>query len=666
MTPAATPHPRTNADCRGLVPGWLLACGVCGWFEGVRILQLADTPAGPLAWFAVWNHDTSLPLLVLLALPLLLFISRRSRPLSGVSGKVSPQPSVPMAVPMMMTVTVTVQRYPRLSTLLVGVLAFGVNASIGFRSIEVPGAVLARGGEGEPSAVAFYSLPPAYHDEFSYLLQARTFLAGRLAWPAMTVGGDAFHQIHVLNRPVTASRYFPWTGAWIAPFLAMGVPVWGHWLAGALAAAVFHRVLQRLVSGQAAFAGGLMLAASPGLAVFSNLLLAHQPTLLALAVFLYAFQRLQLTGRSGWSWLAGTALSCGMLGRPMTAAGFAAPFGVWLLTGWIRECLRVDGGDRLRSLRQALQVAAGFAVPLAAGFLVLCLFNLRITGHWNESAYQLYTDTWTPRHRFGFQNAQQPAEPGNVLARYDAWAENLTVPRAVQNVRDRLLASSQWTLGLAALLTLLPAAFGLLLWGRPTAERSLLRLIAASVFSLHLVHVPYWYDGILHWHYVFETAPLLLILAAAGFGEWQRGLQWFCVARLTHCWLTALLLSALLPAWIDAAVFWGPSRVSLAVSEQAWSRSRMEAFRRTVQVISGGRPCLILVDERSGDQQLSYVVNPPDYSGPVLVARVPETAVALAELRQHFADRAVWVFEPERFRFTRGFPGGSDLHPSDR
>ncbi|MFM7057980.1 MAG: hypothetical protein ACKO2P_13760 [Planctomycetota bacterium] len=651
MTPAADPPPPTMSQRRGLVVGWLAAFSVCGWFEGLRILQLSQTPAGPLAWFATWNHDTSLPLLVLAALPLLMLLSRRSR---STSVRVSAPPRIPT------------QRFPMLPTLLIGLLAFCVNASIGLRSIQVPATVPSRFALSP--TVPFYSLPPAYHDEFSYLLQARTFLAGRVSWPAMTVGGDAFHQIHVLNRPVTASRYFPWTGAWIAPFLALGLPMAGHWLAGAFAAALFHRVLQRLVSGHMAFTGGLLLAASPGLAVFSNLLLAHQPTLLALAVFLYAFRKLQITGRSGWSWLAGTALTCSMLGRPMTAAGFAAPFGLWLLTGWLRQCPGVirDRRDVWRRLQPICSVAMGFAVPLAAGFLVLALFNLRITGHWNESPYQLYTETWTPRHRFGFQNAVQPPQPGNVLARYDAWAENLTLRRALQNVQDRLVASSQWTLGLAALLTLIPAAGTALLCRQPTAERTQLRLIAASVFSLHLVHVPYWYDGILHWHYVFETAPLLLLLATAGLEEWQRGLQSVCGARLAHRWLIALLLSALLPAWLDAEMFWGPSRVSLAVSEQAWSRSRMEVFQRTVRVISAGQPCLILVDERSGDQQLSYIVNPPDYSGAVLVARLPETAEMRADLQQHFSDRAVWTFRPDLFQFTKGFPAGSDLRPSDR
>jgi hypothetical protein len=591
----------------------------------------------------VWNHDTSLPLVVLAALPLLLFFARRSQPKSSRErGRIiasapalqNPLPGRSLALPAA-----------------VGLLALITSASIGLRDIQIQATPLTRSDES--TQVPFYTLPPAYHDEFSYLLQARTFLAARVAWPAMTAGGDAFHQIHVLNRPVTASRYFPWTGLWIAPFLAAGIPVPGHWFAGALAAALFCRVLQRLVSPWAAFIGGLLLAVSPGLAVFSNLLLAHHPTLLALAVFLYAFRNLHSTGHRRWAWLSGTALTCGMLGRPMTAAGFAAPFGIWLACHWFRQWLRHRESS---SLRQILSTAAGFAVPLAVGFLVLALMNQRITGRWNQSPYQLYTDTWTPRHRFGFDNALQPPQPGNILAPYDAWAENLTPALALRNLYHRLLASSQWTLGLAALLTLLPASCGLLLRRGATPERQFLRLLAAAVASLYLVHVPYWYDGILHWHYVFETAPLLLMLAAAGLDEWQQALQQIINPRSARLWLYVSLLAALLPSWLDADSLWGASRVSMAVSEQAYSRVKMETFQRLTRTISSDQPVLVLVDESSGDQQLSYIINPPDYAGPVLTARLPGNGPDIAQLQQQFPNRAVWTFQPATFTLRKLAP----------
>jgi len=615
---------------------WLLTTAFCLWFEGSRILQLAETPAGVLGWFSAWNADTTCPLLVLLTLPLLAWMFPRVRR----SGRTeNPRTQREWAAGYPVTVGLSL-------------MSLVMSAVIGFRQIPI-----APAGTDTSVTMPFYRLPPAYHDEYSYLVQAETFLAGRVAWPAMTTGGDVFHQIHVLNRPVTASRYFPWTGLWMLAFVQAGVPIFGHWLAGAMACGFFHRSLRRLYPPAIAAIGGLLIAVSPGLAVFSNLLLAHHPTLLALSVFLLSFLKFMDERRRSQALIAGIALTLAMLGRPMTAAGFGLPFGLWFFTTIVRSLQR-------KPWLQSLVPVLAIGTPLLIGFGASGWMNQRITGQWNLSAYQFYTNTWTPRHRFGFANGTAGPPQSSVLNKYDQWAENLTPELAVRNVGNRLLASVVWTMGIAGLLLLVPIGS----WACLFADRQAVgaRLVAAAIVSLHLVHIPYWYDGILHWHYVFETSPLLLLLATAGLDAWQRGLQTPCGARLARRWLMALLLSALAPAWIDSDVFWGPSRVSLAVSEQAWSRGRMEAFQRTAKVVSGGRPCLILVDERNGDQQLSYIVNPPDYSGPVLVARLPESSAALAELQQHFRDRSAWTFQPETFRFTRGFPAGSDLRSSDR
>ena len=97
-----------------------------------------------------------------------------------------------------------------------------------------------------------------------------------------------------------------------------------------------------------------------------------------------------------------------------------------------------------------------------------------------------------------------------MITNYDEWAENLTPALAVEIARKRFMASLQWTLGLAPLLMSGVIAMAVLpklglRWG----------LIVASIISLHAVHVPYWFVGIMNWHYVFESAPLWLLLLAA-------------------------------------------------------------------------------------------------------------------------------------------------------
>jgi hypothetical protein len=627
------------------VVSWLMATSICGWVEFNRLVELAGSPAGALAWLSVWNLDTTLPFLTLLVLPVILHIAAARTSWKTLVSRFrsidrsSAEPSKPTSI----------KGRGWVQTVGLGLLSFACSASIGFRSVEFSSHELREGSV----SMRLHELPAAYHDEFSYLLQARTFLAGRLSWPPMQIHPELFHQIHVLNEPTTASRYFPWTGLWMAPFVAAEKPYFGHWIAGALACGFFHRSLLRLLSAPWALCGGLLIALSPGLAVFSNLLLAHHPTMLALSAFLWSFLKLMDRPRYLRALTSGSFLTLAMLGRPMTAAGFAFPFGVWLfaqyLTGLRKRRSSESAMQALESSDQIdLRMLSLMGLPIVSGLVFLAVMNDRITGDWKISAYQHYTDTWTPRHRFGFNNAihgEAMAGP-NVLQSYDRWAVNLTPAKAIENVQNRLLASSIWSLGMPALVLLICTALPAC---NPTGSDKRWFMVLMAVISLHIVHIPYWYDGILHWHYVFETAPLLLMLAAMGLQNLFVALQPFRIPRLSAAWLCLLVCSSLLPAWCDAESFWGPSRVSLAVSEQSFSRIRFEQFRRLASSAQVRHPCLILVDERQADPQLSYIVNPPDLSSEVLVCRLPEDPATLRELAAAFPDRSFYVFDPTAF-----------------
>lgn len=622
-----------------LAAAWLSTTAVCWRVEGARLLAAIDSPAGALGWFTHWNLDTTLVLVVLLLLPVIMAgrlwgHSVRSIKAQFRTARVS---GVDAADHHSNCLIPTVGLF---------LLSFLCSVSIGMRQIELPPLSSA---PGLPQVVRFDSLPPAYHDEYSYLLQARTFLAGRVSWPGVSVRPNLFHQIHVLNEPRTASRYFPWTGFWLAPFVRVGHPYLGQWLAGAFSCAFFFRSLLKLLSARWALVGGALIAVSPGLAVFSNLLLAHHATMLALSVFLWSFLRLMDSGAVHDAWLAGIALTLAMLGRPMTAAGFALPFGVWLVSNVFRS---LRSGSPARTSLRSLRVLVAFGIPLTGGFAVLGFMNHEITGQWTRSAYQYYTDTWTPRHRFGFDNVEigSQLDGPKVLQAYDRWATNLTPEKAAENVGNRVIAGAQWTLGIGALLFAMISAVPSLLPRRGTDVR--LILVLCSVVSLHVVHVPYWFDGIMHWHYVFETAPLLLMLATVGLRNAANALHPLGATRLVNLWLLALVAASLAPNWLDSDSFWGPSRASQAVGEQSFSRLRFEFFRRMTHSSDIERPCLVMVDETKSDPQLSYIINPPDLTGDVLVCRLPSSTSEVATLHLAFPERTLYRFDPESFEFT--------------
>ena len=158
-----------------------------------------------------------------------------------------------------------------LAVLVVGVVSLGSSLHVASRPVA---------GPGTPE---LGSLPLGYHDEYSYLFQARTFVSGEWTNPGHPDAPRLFDQMHVLNEDgVFASRYFPGVGAWMAPFVAWGEPVWGHYLAGVLTAIAVLGIGRELAGNGVGLLAGLLTAVAPGMALFSNLLLSHLPTLAGL------------------------------------------------------------------------------------------------------------------------------------------------------------------------------------------------------------------------------------------------------------------------------------------------------------------------------------------------------------------------------------------------
>ncbi|HAW30053.1 MAG TPA: hypothetical protein DCY03_18335, partial [Planctomycetaceae bacterium] len=250
---------------------------------------------------------------------------------------------------------------------------------------------------------------------------------------------ELFDQVHVLNEGKMASRYFPGTGLWLAPFVAWGHPYRAYWLAGALTTFFIFWAGRELAGNGVGLLAGLIVALSPGMAIFSNLLLAHHPTLVGLSAFLFFFLRMQRTRSFRDALLAGVGLAFGMLCRPMTAAGFALPFGIWLGVEVVRWCLpRVNHkATDSATEKSVVPQITGLAIPLACGLIGLFFYNQSITDSGWKMPYQLYTDLYTPRHVYGFDNVvrgEQKLGP-KVLENYDKWAENLTPALAAQNVQ---------------------------------------------------------------------------------------------------------------------------------------------------------------------------------------------------------------------------------------
>jgi hypothetical protein len=548
-------------------------------------------------------------------------------------------------------------------------------------------------------------MPPAYHDEFSYLFQAETFVAGRLSFPSHPTAARMFDQMHVLNEGNFASRYFPGTGLWIAPFLMLGEPYLAHWFATTIICVSVFLIGRELSCNGVGLLAGTLAALSPGLVLFGNLLLAHQPTLVGLGLFVYSFLRMQrmlddghdsmlmnvvemmvrsavefvrhplrqfrpflgaiivtvvaavkllfprdagldstLKGSSKsiviTAMLSGIGLAFAMLCRPMTAAGVGLPFGLWL-AGWLMHNFR-------QHRRAATLIVCGFAVPLAIGFVVAGVYNESTTGSAFKTPYQLYTEVFTPRHMFGFNNVERakPLITERTLEHYDQWAENLDATLAIKNVQNRFLASWQWTLGLVTVV-LLGTVFLMGAWRNLDGRWW---LILAAILSLHIAHIPYWYDGIFHWHYVFESGILWCLVIAAAvqllvstFQEVER--PWMVV------WIGLVLIATVTTNNIAIPPFQNVSRLTVGINQLAFSRVRQFSFRWLMDEQSRqSGPILVLVRHNPADRHIDYVSNHPSLAEPLLIGRMPadsrtseeETARLAAEA---FPDRMRILFD---------------------
>lgn len=492
-------------------------------------------------------------------------------------------------------------------------------------------------------------LPPAYHDEYSYVFQAQTLLRGRLANPSVETNSELFDQMHVLNEGRMASRYYPGTGLWLAPFIAIGHPYWGYWLASAVASVFVFWAGYELGGLRVGLVSGLIFALSPGVALFSNLLLAHQPTLAGLCLFLWAFVKWQRTRGPFDAFLAGCGLSYAMLCRPATAAGFGLPFGmafVW----WL---LFARKGESTSNLNSRISNLFAMGVPILIGWSVMLAYNHAVTGHWTTSPYQLYTDIYSPRHVYGFNNVLRGEKKlgPKVIEAYDRWAENLTPELAATNELNRWLASWLWTFDLLPQLIATVVVAGMVI----RIDRRWIGLLA-SLIALHVIHIPYWYVGIMGWHYVFETAPIwCLVLGLATdllIRDWESRARW-----LMPLWWWLLLAVSFAGNYVPtrqiASSLWESPRISIGVGSIRYPRRQYAEFNRWLESQVKDFPALVLIQPDPDDQHMDYVVNSPGLDTPILRARYRPGVTDLRAVTEQFPDRAIYLCQPARKSIER-------------
>ena len=325
---------------------------------------------------------------------------------------------------------------------------------------------------------------PLLIDELSQLFQARVFAQGKL-WLDAPASPEFTSILHILDGGGKWFSQFPPGGPlMLVPGVWLGVP----WLlgpaAGAASVALFWGIVRRIECRPAAALGaGMLFACAPFVAFMAGSHMNHVTALMWILVAIYALTRQSAdeSPHPGFAALCGFALGVTASIRPVDAAAFALPAGLWMLVRAFR---------RPTCWTEVIAAGVALAIP-ATGVL---WYNAQTTGHPLLFAYE---QLWGKDHGLGFHRApwgfaHTPARGLELLSLYFLRLQSYLFETPIPSL----------TLAVA----------GLALARRLTAVD---RYLVASAACLLALYFSYWHDGFyLGPRFVLLLAPMLVIWSA--------------------------------------------------------------------------------------------------------------------------------------------------------
>jgi hypothetical protein len=470
--------------------------------------------------------------------------------------------------------------------------------------------------------------PPAHSgDEFSYLLAADTFAAGRMTNPTHPMW-QHFESFHILQTPTYASKYPPAQGLFLAVGQVLsGAPIVGAWLSLALAGAGIGWMLRAWFSPGWSFLGGLLLVLRPQVAYWGDCYFGGSVPLLGGALVLGAVPRLCRQNRAR----DGLALASGLLllanSRPFEGLLLClVPLGTLLVHRlWSRR-------DRLGLAPWRVLLPSLALLACGGGFMAG--YNWSVTGDPLSLPYRLYEEQYSYVPLFTWGEMGTPLEYRHEAFRrfYTEWVEwsfNLfALSPSSWRVKLLLLKQSvmQPFLGWALLIPLVVALL------RPRALW--LPLVAGSaVLAGNLVTAWIWP------HYFSPALGALFILVT-----W--GLRRLMTTRFRGRPLGATVVVLLLAS---AALEWGTGYARVFRSVELSRRSGI-GLRARLEESLERTPERDLVIVRYGERHdvgAEWVYNRADIdAAPVVWAREMDAA-SNQRLLRHFRDRKTWLLLPD-------------------
>ena len=478
---------------------------------------------------------------------------------------------------------------------------------------------------------------PALHDEFSYLLAADTYAAGRATNPT-PAAGEFLETYHVLMWPSYQSKFPPGMGLVLAGGQVMtGRPIVGVWICLALATGGIYWMLRGWFASRWALFGSVILICNwPVTRLWGQTYFGGSAALLG-GVLVYGSWIRWQRRPTVWGGLGmATGLIIWAITRPYE--GLVASLVPLSLMMWAVVC-----GDAERRTCWRSRAAVPLATILICGAVGLGWYHQQVTGSPWKWPYRLYEETYTRR-----------ATIANTLL---SWTNLGTRPRTIPSLELHSSAAQmriaetkpvlygiwkfvrQWWfhVGLIWTMSLVVAFVAVLRGGRSKRNARLKRgwawlsvgMVGAAILLQRSAGLP---------HYAAPIQPLILLLIVEGTRRiWVTRIGRWDVGQDAVIWLMATsVLFFVLP------LVTGTNRPSV----RPWSLERARLQRQLEQ---HDRPSLVIVNYGPGhSMHEEWVYNRADTDRAQVVWVRNLGEARQPELLRHFSGRDVWVVEPDR------------------
>lgn len=386
---------------------------------------------------------------------------------------------------------------------------------------------------------------PRVHDEFSYLLAADTFAAGRAANPTHPLWRH-FETMHVIHEPSYASKYPPGQGGMLALGQSLcGEPMAGVWLSSALGVVAGYYLLRGFVVQRWAVIGAALLLLQPGFQlVWGQSYWGGGLAFAGGGLLLGAAKRLLTGPNLRHAVIAAIGAMVLAVTRPFEGLVVCLFAAAWVLAAWYQS-----GWPPLREV--ALRMLLPQALLFLLGGMALASYNAAVTGSVATMPYQVHEQQYGICPLFLWQSPASPPFYNNqAVARFHLdWSMDWY--RKQQSVVGLIVTKAKMLYLMREVF--LPAALALPLLALPWWRGSKIRtplLLFAGVLVVTQVTVWNWP------HYLAPAAPLLLVAIVYGLRNanvFARGWGWrvppatcliglqatlFLVITVNHCLAT--------------------------------------------------------------------------------------------------------------------------------